>query len=146
MSKPIDRKARPLPCSVVGITRPSAIEKTSAPGTGWPPRMGAWAAMYSLLVNSSSEKPQSVTKFKRSASNSVRPKVTNVSPTLRSRQFQPSPSCFIGLVGMFVGMGALAQHVESAAVGAFDPPVLAQTEVDFGMPQRAATAVTGDAV
>ena len=26
MSKPIDRKARPEPCRVVGITRPSAIE------------------------------------------------------------------------------------------------------------------------
>src|SRR5215475_4912903 len=104
--------------------------------------------MYSLLVNSSSEKPQSVTKFNRSASNNVRPKVTNLAPTFRSRQFQPSPSCFAaGLsMGMFMRMGAFAQHVEAAAIGALDAPVLAQIEVDFGMPQRAATAVAGDAV
>jgi hypothetical protein len=32
---------------------------------GAPPRIGAWLAMYSLLVNSSSEKPQRVTKMQQ---------------------------------------------------------------------------------
>src|SRR5260370_1605825 len=41
---------------------------------------------------------------------------------------------------------ALAQHVEAAAVGTLDSPLLAQIEVDFGMPQRATAAVAGDAV
>src|SRR5476651_2454216 len=106
--------------------------------------------MYSLFVNSSSEKPQRVTKFSRSASNNVRPKVMNRSPTLRSRQFQPSPNCFTAgpnsLVSVRVGRCALAQDVGSAAVGAFDAPLVAEVEVDFGMTQRAAAAVTGNAV
>src|SRR5688572_33100878 len=110
--------------------------------------MGAWAATYSLFVKSSSEKPQSVTKFKRSASDSVRPKVLNVSPIARARQFQPSPSC-LGVrlsVRMFVACCALAQHEDTAAVGALDAPFSAEIEVDFGMPQRATAAVTGYAV
>jgi hypothetical protein len=35
---------------------------------------------------------------------------------------------------MFVRMGAFAEHVDAAAIGAFDPSLLAEIEVDFGMP------------
>src|SRR5262245_42583359 len=76
----------------------------------------------------------------------------NRSPTKSSRQFQPSPSCFTADASLSVcggtrpTPGAFAQDVQPAAVGAFDPPLLAQVEVDFGVSQRAATAIAGDAV
>src|SRR5215510_9683540 len=75
----------------------------------------------------------------------------NRSPVFSSRQFQPSPSCFTADASMSVRgasptPGALAQDVQPAAIGAFDAPLLAQVEVDFGVPQRAATAIAGDAV
>src|SRR6476661_10993723 len=70
------------------------------------------------------------------------------SPIARSRQFQPSPSCFMCRlsVRMLVRFGALAQLVGPAAIGTLDPPLGAEIEVDFGMPQRATAAVTGYAV
>src|SRR5882757_11207572 len=70
------------------------------------------------------------------------------SPIARSRQFQPTPSCFMAdlSVGVRAGAGALAQHIEPAAIGAFDTPLFAKVKVYFRVPQRAATAIAGDAV
>ena len=72
----------------------------------------------------------------------------NLSPIVRSRQFQPSPSCFMAgpQCACSCGTGAFAQHVETAAVGAFDALLGAEIEVHFGMAQRAAAAVAGYAV
>jgi len=47
---------------------------------------------------------------------------------------------------MLVRVGALAQLVRPAAIGAFDPPLGAEIEVGFGMTQWATAAVTGYAV
>lgn len=45
-----------------------------------------------------------------------------------------------------VYMGAFAQDVETAAIGAFDPPLGPEIEIHFGMSQRAAATVAGDAI
>jgi hypothetical protein len=47
---------------------------------------------------------------------------------------------------MLVRLGALAQLVGPAAIGALDPPLGTEIEIDFGMPQWATAAVTGYAV
>ena len=47
---------------------------------------------------------------------------------------------------MRVRLGVLAQLEGPAAIGALDPPLGAEIEVDFGMPQWATAAVAGYAV
>src|SRR5258708_23121441 len=109
--------------------------------------MAAWLAIYSLLVNSSSTMPLSATKLTTSASKIVRPPVTNFSPTVRSFQFHPIPSCFTPpLRSVRMHDSALGEHIEAAAIRAFDAPLGAQIEIDFGMSQRAAAAIAGYAI
>jgi hypothetical protein len=47
---------------------------------------------------------------------------------------------------MLVWLGTFTKLIGPAAIRAFDPPLSAEVEVDFGMPQWAAAAITGYAV
>src|SRR4029079_10842172 len=49
-------------------------------------------------------------------------------------------------MGVGVGLGALGQYIEPAAIGALHPPLFAQVEINFWMAQGTAAAIAGNAV